>query len=62
MKSFAKELTAGAANFLGIIQTVYEVCGHRSTVHVRNGGDVERCEKWWWVWRDVRSGGGCGEM
>ena len=32
---------------------------------------VERCEKWWWVWRDVRRGGGvercekgwwCGEM
>ena len=32
---------------------------------------VERCEKGWWVWRDVRSGGGvercekgwwCGEM
>ena len=38
---------------------------------VRNGGGVERCEKWWWVWRDVRNGGGmercekgwwCGEM
>ena len=38
---------------------------------MRNGGGVERCEKWWWVWRDVRNGGGmercekgwwCGEM